>query len=356
MKKYIIKIICFAAVFAVLWMGADYVLNNDWKLVGSMPVRYEDFENEKELDVLFLGASNIYAGASPAMIWEEAGITSFNFGTRSACPMLFYYQLRYALTKQKPSLVVVDVAGLSTAKDPAGESEMPFRKVYVSLPDAGLKAELLSDMCAHWEDVDPLIYYFPLLRFHERWDQLTEAAFNSELRANSYKDYGKGALYSNKIKRMTAEDDLFRYDGGGAKDVHMEYLEKIYDLCEENDIEMMLVSCPRIKVYYAVYSAAKDFAEKHGLNFVSFTSKEDLDAVGILPEEDFYDMKHMNILGQQKFSVYLADFMKEHYVFEDHSDDKELCTEWDSVYQDYLKYFNKQSVKMLEKLENKEGK
>ena len=346
MKKYIIKIICFAAVFAVIWMGANYVLNYDWKIVGNMPVRYDDYEDEEETDVLFLGASNIFADACPAVIWKESGITSFNFGTSSACPMLFYYQLKYALTQHMPKLVVVDISGLSTVKEPATKSEMPFRKVYVSLPDRGLKAELLADMQAHWDDVDPLVYQFPLFRYHERWESLTQEDFDGSLRTDSYRSFAKGAYYNDDVKRMSVEEDLFRYDRSSAQAVHMEYLQKIYDLCEENNIEMMLVSCPRIEVYYADYEAAAGFAEEHGLNFVSFTTSDDLAAVGILPEEDFYNIKHMNILGQKKFSEFLAAYFLEHYSFESHEDNQRLCDDWDKVYKDYQKYYKKHSKDM----------
>lgn len=343
MKKrlsLIIKIICFAAIFCLLWQGAQFVLDRDWDNSGMLALKYKAFSEEKKTDVLMIGASNIYAGAAPAVIWHESGITSYNFGVSSTCMMLCYYQLKYLLQDTHPSLVILDMSGVSTDKDPTS-GEMPFRKVYSSLPDEKIKAELLNDMCAHWEDTDPLLFRFPLLRYHERWEDLSEADFNEERRVKNYKPYSKGCYISIKQKKMDLPDDLFLYNRESALDVHMEYVQKIYELCESQGIELMLVSCPRIRVYYADYQAGKEFAESHGLNFMSFTTKEDLDRAGILPDEDFYDVKHLNILGEVKFSTYLADYLKTHYTFESNENDSELCADWDNTYAEYMKYYNK---------------
>lgn len=348
MKKNIIKIIVFAAIFSVVWMGADYVLSRDWEIARNQPLKYQALESEKQLDVLYFGGSNTYKAIAPVVIWNEANITGYNLGYDGAHPMLFYYQLKYALKKQKPSLAVIDVSAIANPREPKGDTELPFRLLYVSMPDHEIREEFLKDMCERWNDVNPLEYHFPLMRYHERWSDLDQEDFDPDAKVFKYRSFLKGCTVGTDIRTYSFDDNFFRDDYEKAEEMHLEYLEKIYDLCTAEGINMMLLYNPRTYYFSAVEEAAEKFAQEHGIKLLSMASRERLDEAGILAEEDFYDGNHVNILGQKKFSEYLADFLKDNYVFVDHEKDDALCKEWNKEYEDYMKYYTKR-IKSMKK-------
>ena len=338
MGKTVIRIICFVLIFTGLWTAAGFVLNHDWNIREYLPERYADLEQEKNLDIIMLGGSNVYSAVAPSVIWHEAGITSFNLGDPASCNMIFYYQLKYVLKHHLPSLVILDMAGLSTEKDPVS-AEAAFRRAYATMPDVEIQKQLLDDMYAHWPHTDRMAYLFPLLRYHERWDKLSEEDFNAKEREDHYKSYSKGCRFSLSVREFAMPEDLFRSDREQVMDVNMEYLEKIYSLCANNGIELLLLFCPRMELYDVDYVAAKEFSKEKGIRFLAFPTASELEGLGISATQDFLDTRHLNIRGQKKFSEYLAGYLAIHYTFGSHENDQELCDDWNKAYRRYKKFY-----------------
>ena len=345
MKKIIIKIICFAAIFFVLFHAAGSVFGMKWTKGEMMTERYSAYEKEGSVDVIYIGGSNIFAAAAPAVVWEESGITGFNLGASDFSMMLTYYQLKYALTEHTPSAVVLDVTGISVEKDPVNKSEAPFQKLMATIPDHGIRMELLSDMHAHWEDLDPVMYLFPLLRYHERWESLTEADFDPSIESSKYKEYSKGCYISAKVKKQDASGDIFQYSRNAVDD-NLAYMQKICDLCDEKGIRLMLISCPNLESQISEHEAARTFAEENGLYYLEYASAEEIIDAGIDPEQDFYNENHLNIIGQKKFSSVLAQTLQEQFALPGHREDAALAEKWDETYEQYMEYYDKKYKKM----------
>ena len=70
---------------------------------------------ENSVDVLFLGASQMYCGINAQKLTDEYGILSYDFGGGGQSLMISYYYLQEALKHQKPHLVCVEVCKLFDA-------------------------------------------------------------------------------------------------------------------------------------------------------------------------------------------------------------------------------------------------
>ena len=123
MKKFILNIISFSAIFAVfylvsLWAIGTISLNQpmlapiNFKYPvnsnGHMHSRFEDLKSIGEVDVLFMGASTCYRHYD-VRVFEESGFKAFNLGSSGQSPLqtLAWYQA--VKENLKPKLIVFDV-------------------------------------------------------------------------------------------------------------------------------------------------------------------------------------------------------------------------------------------------------
>ncbi len=80
----------------------------------SNEVRVKNFFAKKKnnLDVVYIGASEIYAGFSPEYIWHNYGITSYNLATSAAPLGLVKSQVKSVRKRQNPKLIVISLNGV----------------------------------------------------------------------------------------------------------------------------------------------------------------------------------------------------------------------------------------------------
>ena len=77
-------------------------------------------EEKASLDFVFIGSSQMFTSVVPAVLWEEYGITSYDFGANEQPMYLSYYYIREALKYQNPKAIVLEVS-YCDAKDYATE-------------------------------------------------------------------------------------------------------------------------------------------------------------------------------------------------------------------------------------------
>ena len=60
-------------------------------------------------------------------------------------------------------------------------------------------------------------------------------------------------------------------------------------------------------------NAAAEIAAEYGVPFDDFNSEEDYAAIGITAEENFFDQRHMDIVGATRFSAYFSGLLTARY-------------------------------------------
>ena len=93
-----------------------------------------------------------------------------------------------------------------------------------------------------------------------------------------------------------------------------------------------------------------DIVRRYGYNFVSF--EMDDEDINLDPYKDFYNIEHMNIYGQQKFSKFFAHYLQDNYDITPTSLTAKQKAEWDEAarwYDAYAAY----NIDLIEKGEKK---
>ena len=195
------------------------------------------------------------------------------------------------------------------------------------------------------EDENFASYVFPILRFHDRWSELTKTDFEHVFSKDitSHNGYYMRCDIKPQTKVMP-QPPLLNYDFG---ENAMAYLDKIRLLCEENGIELILVRAPIEYGWYEQWDEnVEKYAEQYGLTYLNFCDYAD--EIGIDMSVDTYDAGlHLNIYGAEKLSSYFGRYLVEHYDLTDYRTVPEVAAE----YEKDIKFYNDMRDDQLHELE-----
>lgn len=199
----------------------------------------EYYNSEKNHDVLILGDCEVYENISPVTMWENYGISSYIRGSAEQLIWQSYYLLEDTLKYEKPQVVIVNVLAMteSDAKNEA-YNRMTLDGMKLS------KYKIASIRESMTEEENMASYIFPLLRYHSRWSELSSEDFRYMWKTPSVTTNGylmqKGV---RPVKTIPKAAPLANYT---FSDRNMEYLDKIYSLCKDNGINLVLMKAPSV--------------------------------------------------------------------------------------------------------------
>lgn len=285
---------------------------------------------ENSLDVLCMGSSHGYSSFQPNVLWSEQGMTSYVMCSPRQTAASTYYLLQEALCTQKPKVLLLETYYFFTAEKYTDEESLRMAFDGVKLGKA--KHEMISDLLAKKDWKEKLSYYIPFLKYHGRWNELENNDFHS-------KTYLKGSIFDFTVYEME-EPKLVDMPQTLSKNVRR-YLKKIRQLCEEQDIELILYTAPYsyqkaedAESFYlkqGMNSAVKEYCEKHDIPYFDFQSSIE---TGIDYTQDFRDYAHMNTRGAEKITKYLGQYLKQNGTYSDHRGD-EAFSSWERDYEKY---------------------
>lgn len=294
-------------------------------------------------EVLMVGDCELYENFSPIVLWEKYGITSYIRGSAQQLPWQSYYLLEEMLQKEKPKVVIFNVLEL--------KNNQTKKEEYNRMTLDGMKwsrSKIKAIKTSMLEEESFLSYVFPIFRYHSRITELKSEDFQYFSHEKQHTTAGyfmrvDVAPYEEGIWEET-EPDSYQF---GQKP--MEYLDKMRVLCEENNINFLLVKAPSLspKWYDKWEKQVEDYAKKYNIRYINFL--ELIDTIGIDYTKDTYDEGlHMNLSGAEKCADYLGNYLKEHYMIEDMRQYEKVKNEWDKKVKFYYEMKEKQE-KELEK-------
>ena len=244
---------------------------------------------ENSIDLLFLGDSEAYSGFVPLELWKNQGIASFVCASVDQKPYETVWFLETALTKQTPKAVVL-------------ETNVLYR-VYA-------RRDLLEPYAQR---------LFPVLRHHDRWKNLSLRDLEPPQYTGAYPDRGYHLL--------TAADPLEDLTGYMApmneweplSRANMASFRKIYDLCAEMGIQLILYSVPS-PMNWTVrrHNTMEDLARDFGITYLDGNLLD----LGIDWTTDTYDRgDHLNYWGAQKNTLWLGTWLTQNCPLPDHRED-----------------------------------
>lgn len=271
------------------------------------------FRADTGYDVLFFGISHMECGIYPMDLWEDFGITSFNFGRAGSRLPFSYWTLRNALDYTSPSLVVVDVRRMDITYK---RTTKTVRSNYDYFPLTKNKYMAVKDLLEDW--TEQVSYLFPLTMYHGRWEELTKKDFE----VNAVR-ITQGALqYAGNELTVKVPEAWTRIEDSDAREpgpVGEEYLRKIIEFCQGRGIQVLLVELPypasEEDQQYA--NGVQAIADEYGVQYLNFHHQEDI--VGF--DTDLQDTSHLNDSGARKVTKAVGEFIKAHYEVPDRRED-----------------------------------
>ena len=187
------------------------------------------------------------------------------------------------------------------------------------------------------EGFDKLEYYFPIIRFHSRWNELTEEDFNLSLKGI------KGAsVYDNFLKTSTDVTDEYCYTEEKAEmtEKQQETLEDLLQFCKSEAIKVLFVTVPQAiedEETVAQLNTIEEIVRTEGFDVLDLMGS--VDEIGLDFETDYYNARHTNIHGSIKFTHYLGQYLSQNYSFEDKREDADF-SEWNDAYDKYVEWIS----------------
>ena len=188
-------------------------------------------------------------------------------------------------------------------------------------------------------------YIFPILRYHDRWSQLTAEDFKYWLKRDTLSDNGYLMQVGVKPRTDHPEKPLVDYTLG---DNSWYYLEKMTQLCKDNGIQLVLVKAPtNSPIWWDEWDAQVEaYAQENDLLYINFLDHEE--AIGIDWEKDTYDAGlHLNVYGAEKLSKYFGQILVDQCGITSRKDDPETGKIWNEKVTTY--YNRKAALEAAEK-------
>lgn len=343
MKKTIWNIICTLAVVCITVLILNYL--TDLMERKSSDEKYHDFfQEEQDIDVLFMGTSHMMDGVFPMELYNDYGIVSYNFGNPSSQLATTYWVMENALDYTTPKLVVIDCFLLANRT----KSSDVYSFVHYALdafPMTTTKIKAIWDLSD-----DPILDMAEASKeqsrntgekrtkigllwdysvYHSRWNELTEGDFNP------YYSTEKGAIAKVGVNpgtppKMNATDKMTE-----GETVGVQYLRKMIEDCQKRGIQVLLTYLPFTangsKQMEAKRAAA--IAQEYNIGYINFL---ELDVVNY--KTDFFDENsHVNVSGARKITDYIGRYIREHYSVPDRRDEK-TYEGWNQDYKEYVDF------------------
>ena len=302
-----------------------YIENPEGRLVG------EYYSNAGGNDVIFLGDCEVYESFVPAVLWEKYGISSYIRGSTQQLIWQSYYLLEDTLRYETPKAVVFNVYAIKYG--------VPQSNAYNRMTLDGMRwssSKVGAINASMTEDESFIEYVIPLLRFHSRISELKSEDIKYAFGAPEVSD--SGYLMQTDVRPMTTTrvgDDLFDYTLPASA---FEYLDMMRELCEENEIELILIKAPTNHPKYWWYdewdAQINEYADKHGLDYLNLIPRAT--EMGIDWSKDTYDEgMHLNVYGAEKLSEYFGAILRDEYGIADRRSDASLSSLWSERVEKY---------------------
>lgn len=327
MKKsvsHIVKPICFLLIFLMIFIPLSEVFREE----NGAGVKSFYAEPKNSLDVVFVGPSTTYSSFYPMELWKQYGIASYAFATPSQVFADTYYALREAVTQQSAKLFVIDVS-LCTFNDTIYSTA--YKHLFTdTLRFSPIKTECIQNTV----NGGKLEYYIPFISYHTRWKGLTREDYMPKF------NYGKGGVPNYTVTPLTPNEWAAGDETENPGDVVMEYLDKMLDFCDENNLNVLFTSpanntanVTNQKIMNGVGKIVRD----RGYSFINL--RDHFDEMGLDLSVDFRDTTHTNAYGAKKVSAFLGQYLKDNYDLPDRRNDP-AYESWNDAYDDYVIWSN----------------
>ncbi len=344
----IVKLLCLALVVCLtVGILQEFVLchadHNRQRLKGFFE------EDAQSLDVVFLGASEVYSDFAPGCAYRENGVTSYLFATQSDSILNYKSQLKNILNKQKPDLIVIELNGALYGDESEATKEANLRNYADNIPLDGIKLEWMAQNVTE----NHMEYLFPIMKYHTLWrDFPNDMKYQKTVFEDKLRGYGylKGILnettvFQNTQRSMNSMLQQSKDSKRPLTGIEEKGLRDLLQFCkDENLTNVVFARFPHIVVKrtfsrFERSNTVADIVKEYGFDYLNF--ELNYDKTGLDETKDFYNLDHLNVYGQKKFTTYLTDYLMKNYgvtageLTDSQKDEWKTCADYYDAYYRY---------------------
>ena len=290
--------------FRVLWLWDDgysrEVLDDYYALPGHT------------VDAVYLGASGAREYYLAAEGFHHSGAAVYTLATSNEPLIAAKYLMIEAAKTQQPKVFVIDIRNVTQERFFEGDIRKTTDAMRFSANRIRLIDRLLADLAQFDPDreIKKTDYYFSFSTYHSRWEDVTEEDFGVT-------DVWLGYNLHTRVKELEQERcvnsdarvPLAAHSGAS--------LRELLSFCRESGTEVLFTITPG---YYdetvsGRLNTAADIIREEGVEI--WDMRNDADAFGLDPAEDFRAYDHVNTFGAIKFTDRFADMLRDRYDLPD---------------------------------------
>lgn len=343
-KMKTIRFLVIAMFVLLLCICLNSALTNIHTNVGKLVFNCFYAEKEDTIDGVYLGSSATYRFWNPARAYGKEGISVFCFATPSQ-PIVLYRSLIEEVEKtQDPKVYIMELRDAMRSADRM--REINIRRVTDNMKQSLTRIQAIHAGLAFAEKGDNEVslnkaaYYLPLTRYYYGERTLEDISMK-ELLLEKPQSPAKGFfLGAGSYKERPQEKPAYSAKLQPLKPESREAMEELLSYCDTLDAEVLFVLSPYAEQDAHVMGMMKELArmvQASGYPMLNFNTKKLAKRIGINWNTDYYDKRHMNLSGAQKYTDYFSKYLKKHYNLADHRSDA-AYESWNEAYAYYLEF------------------
>lgn len=267
MKKFLIKfliisIILLAGIFKIESVPAWAPLSGTESYTHARWNSFYEITEKDSVDILIMGNSRSYNGINPKQLSCATSSISFTLGSPGTTLLDTYFSFKETLKRNTPKLLIIETYCINgfdfSQKGPISYMMKSFnaKKDLVSKLQSTPHLFKINDWPSAW--MNSIRNHNYLLDEDQDLSKNIKNAKSikeNTIKGKDGKYAGKYTLYlgkfngNNGLKKEVL--DRYKKEGPLANDslrriseIHLEYLEKLYSLCKENNVELMFLTIP----------------------------------------------------------------------------------------------------------------
>lgn len=351
MKKFLLrtsKLLCLILAVALsAGLLQEYVLCH----ADHNRVRVKGFfeEDKSSLDVVYMGASDVYSDIAPGYSYRRNGITSYLYATQANSILSYKSQLKDVLSRQKNALIVIELNGALYGNEEDITKEANLRNYADNVPLSFNKLSFIAENVRE----NRIEYLFPIIKYHGVWSDFSaEQKYRDTVISGQQRGYNylKGILNWSVVFRSPSPSLNSTLAASADKkkpltEIEETALRDLLEYCKNEGLtNVVFARFPHIvteKTFdrFERSNTVGDIVREYGYDYLNF--EKDIATIGLDEKHDFYNTDHLNIYGQQKFTAFLTDYLTEHYSLSPHELTEDQKAEWDicaDYYEAYVSY------------------
>lgn len=314
--KKALKVACFLLIIG----GMMWALTPIFK-----PLVYEWNENtdaattfyaqpENSIETIFLGTSLTECSVSTLDLYEDYGLSAFNLGaSRQPIAASYYWMLEaHDYNEETLTTVVMNVSFMVGDGNGTG-----YDYAFLSMKNSINKFNLAKDTSDGLDDF--LAAMIPVFGYHTRWssldeDDFTYFGFDASISSRGYRYNAVQILNDKNYTNIDIPNYVVQQDEK-ENDVLdpscTEYLVRMIEYCEENDLELILVQTPTDEWSDDMHFGMTEIATEYDVEFLDFNYAPLVDEIEYNVATNSSDMEHMNYYGASKYTAWLGEYLTE---------------------------------------------